>query len=94
VRGAQAIFIAVGTPTASGEERADLSFVFEAARQIADVIDGYVVIVTKSTVPVGPATRSSASSPTLRRRPGFGRLHQNSCARARRSKTSNCPTAS
>jgi UDPglucose 6-dehydrogenase len=75
VRGAQAIFIAVGTPTASGEERADLSFVFEAARQIADVIDGYVVIVTKSTVPVGtgdeieriianasPATRFSVVS--------------------------------
>ena len=53
VCGAQAIFIAVGTPTASDEERADLSFVFDAARQIADVIDGYVVIVTKSTVPVG-----------------------------------------
>jgi UDPglucose 6-dehydrogenase len=75
VRGAQAIFIAVGTPTASGEERADLSFVFEAARQIADVIDGYAVIVTKSTVPVGtgdeieriianasPATRFSVVS--------------------------------
>ena len=53
LRGAQAIFIAVGTPTALGEERADLSFVFEVARQIANHLDGYVVIVTKSTVPVG-----------------------------------------
>ena len=53
VRGAQAIFIAVGTPTISGDERADLTYVFEAARKIAGVIDGYAVIVTKSTVPVG-----------------------------------------
>jgi UDPglucose 6-dehydrogenase len=53
LRGAQAVFIAVGTPTAPGEERADLSFVFEVARQIANHLDGYVVIVTKSTVPVG-----------------------------------------
>ena len=53
VRGAQAIFIAVGTPTASGEERADLTYVFEAARQIGEALDGYAVIVTKSTVPVG-----------------------------------------
>src|SRR3984957_10837035 len=53
LRGAQAIFIAVGTPTAPGEERADLSFVFEVARQIANHLNGYVVIVTKSTVPVG-----------------------------------------
>jgi UDPglucose 6-dehydrogenase len=53
VRGAQAIFIAVGTPTLPGEARADLSFVFEAARQIAPAIEDYVVVVTKSTVPVG-----------------------------------------
>src|SRR5258708_26207052 len=53
VRGAQAIFIAVGTPPTPDEGRADLSYVFEAARQIARVIDGYTVVVTKSTVPVG-----------------------------------------
>jgi UDPglucose 6-dehydrogenase len=53
VRGAQAIFIAVGTPTAAGETRADLAYVFEAARQIAGAIAGYAVVVTKSTVPVG-----------------------------------------
>jgi UDPglucose 6-dehydrogenase len=53
VGGAQAIFIAVGTPTAAGEARADLTFVFEAAREIAGALEGYVVVVTKSTVPVG-----------------------------------------
>ena len=53
VRGAQAIFIAVGTPTTPGKERADLSYVFEAARQIAPAIEDYAVVVTKSTVPVG-----------------------------------------
>src|SRR5579863_8882555 len=53
VRGAQAIFIAVGTPTTPGEERADLSYVFAAARQIGAALDGYAVIVTKSTVSVG-----------------------------------------
>jgi UDPglucose 6-dehydrogenase len=53
-RGAQAIFIAVGTPTLPGEERADLSYVYEAARQVAGVLgETYTVIVDKSTVPVG-----------------------------------------
>jgi UDPglucose 6-dehydrogenase len=59
VGGAQAIFIAVGTPTAAGEARADLTFVFEAAREIAGALavpgalEGYAVVVNKSTVPVG-----------------------------------------
>jgi UDPglucose 6-dehydrogenase len=53
VAGAQAIFIAVGTPTAPGEQRADLTYVFEAAREIAGSLEGYTVVVTKSTVPVG-----------------------------------------
>ncbi len=52
-RGAQAIFIAVGTPTLPGDDHADLSDVYEAARRIGAVLDGYAVIVTKSTVPVG-----------------------------------------
>jgi UDPglucose 6-dehydrogenase len=52
-RGAQAIFIAVGTPNRPGQSEADTSSVFEAAREIAGVIDEYVVIVMKSTVPVG-----------------------------------------
>jgi UDPglucose 6-dehydrogenase len=47
------VFIAVGTPSRRGDGFADLSFVYQAAREIAAVIDGYTVVVTKSTVPVG-----------------------------------------
>jgi UDPglucose 6-dehydrogenase len=53
IRGARAIFIAVGTPTTPGEARADLSYVYEAARQIGPALEHYAVVVTKSTVPVG-----------------------------------------
>jgi len=53
VRKAEAVFIAVGTPTRRGDGHADLSFVFQAAREIATNLDGYTVVVTKSTVPVG-----------------------------------------
>src|SRR4029079_5036718 len=48
-----AVFIAVGTPSRRGDGFADLSFVHQAAREIAAVLDGYTVIVMKSTVPVG-----------------------------------------
>ena len=51
--GADAVFIAVGTPSRRGDGFADLSYVHQAAKEIAEVIDGYTVIVTKSTVPVG-----------------------------------------
>ncbi|SET07488.1 UDP-glucose dehydrogenase family protein [Oceanicella actignis] len=51
--GAQAVFIAVGTPTRRGDGHADLSYVFAAARELADVMDDGTVVVTKSTVPVG-----------------------------------------
>jgi UDPglucose 6-dehydrogenase len=50
---AEAIFIAVGTPSRRGDGHADLSYVFQAAREIAAALDGYKVIATKSTVPVG-----------------------------------------
>ena len=53
VAGADLVFIAVGTPSRRGDGHADLSFVHEAARQIARALTGYCVIVTKSTVPVG-----------------------------------------
>jgi len=53
VSGADAVFIAVGTPSRRGDGHADLSYVFAASEQIAKAIDGYTVIVTKSTVPVG-----------------------------------------
>ncbi len=53
VSGADAVFICVGTPTQSGSANADLSHVFVAAREIGMCLDGYSVIATKSTVPVG-----------------------------------------
>ena len=53
VDGADAIFIAVGTPSRRGDGHADLSYVHAAAREIAEAITGYTVVVTKSTVPVG-----------------------------------------
>ncbi|SLN67677.1 UDP-glucose 6-dehydrogenase TuaD [Pseudoruegeria aquimaris] len=53
VKGAQAVFIAVGTPTRRGDGHADLTYVFAAAEEIARAIEGYTVVVTKSTVPVG-----------------------------------------
>jgi UDPglucose 6-dehydrogenase len=53
VRGAEAVFIAVGTPSRRGDGHADLSYVYAAAEEIAASLTGYAVIVTKSTVPVG-----------------------------------------
>ncbi len=53
VDGAEAIFIAVGTPTRRGDGHADLTYVFAAAEEIASALTDYAVIVTKSTVPVG-----------------------------------------
>jgi UDPglucose 6-dehydrogenase len=51
--GAAAVFIAVGTPSRPADGLADLTYVYQAAREIAAVLDGYAVVVTKSTVPVG-----------------------------------------
>jgi UDPglucose 6-dehydrogenase len=53
IKGAAAVFIAVGTPSRPADGLADLSYVYAAAREIAGAIDGYTLIVTKSTVPVG-----------------------------------------
>jgi UDPglucose 6-dehydrogenase len=53
IKNADAIFIAVGTPSRRGDGHADLSYVYAAAEDIADRLKGYTVIVTKSTVPVG-----------------------------------------
>lgn len=53
IKEADAVFIAVGTPTRRGDGHADLSYVYAAAREIAQNISRYTVIVTKSTVPVG-----------------------------------------
>jgi len=53
VASSDAVFIAVGTPSRRGDGHADLSYVHAAAAQIAEALDGYTVVVTKSTVPVG-----------------------------------------
>ena len=53
VQKADAVFIAVGTPSRRGDGHADLSYVYAAAEEIADLLDGFTVIITKSTVPVG-----------------------------------------
>jgi UDPglucose 6-dehydrogenase len=53
VDGAEAVFIAVGTPTRRGDGHADLSYVMAAAAEIGEAMTGYAVVVTKSTVPVG-----------------------------------------
>jgi UDPglucose 6-dehydrogenase len=53
VAGARAVFIGVGTPTRRGDGHADLTYVYAAAKELADVIDPGTVVVTKSTVPVG-----------------------------------------
>jgi UDPglucose 6-dehydrogenase len=53
VKAADAVFIAVGTPSRRGDGHADLSFVYDAAREIAAALDGFTVVITKSTVPVG-----------------------------------------
>ena len=53
VAGAEAVFIAVGTPSRRGDGHADLSYVYQATRDIAAALTGPVVVVNKSTVPVG-----------------------------------------
>ncbi len=53
VDGADAVFIAVGTPTRRGDGHADLTYVYAAAEEVAQSLTGYTVVVTKSTVPLG-----------------------------------------
>jgi UDPglucose 6-dehydrogenase len=53
IRAADAVFLAVGTPSRRGNGFADLSYVYDAAREIAGEMQGFTVVVTKSTVPVG-----------------------------------------
>jgi UDPglucose 6-dehydrogenase len=53
VHGSDAVFIAVGTPTRRGDGHADLQYVYGAAEEVAQALNGYTVVVTKSTVPVG-----------------------------------------
>jgi UDPglucose 6-dehydrogenase len=57
---AEAVFIAVGTPSRRGDGHADLSFVFEAVEELAGLLKGPIVVVTKSTVPVGTGDKIAA----------------------------------
>ncbi|CAN7382616.1 UDP-glucose/GDP-mannose dehydrogenase family protein [Pararhizobium sp. LjRoot255] len=66
VRGADIVFIAVGTPASNYDGDADLSYVFEAARQTALALCGRTLIVTKSTVPVGTSERLEALMRSVR----------------------------
>jgi threonine dehydrogenase-like Zn-dependent dehydrogenase len=86
VRNAEAVFIAVGTPSRRGDGHADLSYVYQAARDIAAAMDGYTVVVTKSTVPVGTGDEVERIIRETR--------ILNSCAKARPSPISSARTAS
>jgi UDPglucose 6-dehydrogenase len=66
VRSAEVVFIAVGTPQRDGEGHSDLRFVEAVTREIAAALDGYKVIVTKSTVPVGTGDEIEATIRRLR----------------------------
>jgi UDPglucose 6-dehydrogenase len=63
---ADAVFIAVGTPSRRGDGYADLSYVYAAAEEIAALMDGFTVVVTKSTVPVGTGDEIEAILRRLR----------------------------
>ena len=63
---ADVVFIAVGTPSRRGDGHADLSFVFDAAREVAAAVRGHTVLVTKSTVPVGTGARVAEIAAQLR----------------------------
>jgi UDPglucose 6-dehydrogenase len=71
VRGAEAVFIAVGTPSRRGDGHADLTHVFAAAEEIGRALTDYSVVVTKSTVPVGTGRQVAAILGRLRPAGGF-----------------------
>ncbi len=71
IAGADAVFIAVGTPSRRGDGHADLSYVFAAAEEIAASLTGYAVVVTKSTVPVGTGRKVEAILRKARPAGGF-----------------------
>ena len=58
--GAEAVFIAVGTPSRRGDGHADLSYVFAVVEELAGLLEGAIVVVTKSTVPVGTGDKIAA----------------------------------
>ena len=93
---ADAVFIAVGTPSRRGDGHADLTYVYDAAREIAAALDGFTVVVTKSTVPVGTGDEVERIIREARPRRGFRRRLQPGIPARRRGDpaTSSIPTAS
>ena len=92
VHGAEAVFIAVGTPTRRGDGHADLSYVYAAAEQVARALTGYAVIVTKSTVPVGTGRRIAEIVRAARPGPGVRRrLQPRIPARGQRDRRLHAP---
>jgi len=71
IAGAEAVFIAVGTPSRRGDGHADLSYVFAAAEEIGRALTDYAVVVTKSTVPVGTGREVAAIVRRTRPQGGF-----------------------
>src|SRR5258708_7228919 len=71
VRGADAVFIAVGTPSRRGDGHADLSHVYAVAREIATALEGFTIVITKSTVPVGTGDEVERIIRELRHDAGF-----------------------
>lgn len=78
VAGADAVFIAVGTPSRRGDGHADLTYVMAAAAEIGRALTGYAVIVTKSTVPVG-TNRKVAAAARHARKGHMGRVQRPPC---------------
>jgi len=88
VRAADTVFIAVGTPSRRGDGHADLTYVMQAAEEIATALRDYAVIVTKSTVPVGTGRRVEEVIRRIRPDAQFEwRRTRNFCARDLRSRT-------
>jgi UDPglucose 6-dehydrogenase len=71
VREADAVFIAVGTPSRRGDGHADLSHVYAVAREIAGALEGFTIVITKSTVPVGTGDEVERIIRELRHDAGF-----------------------
>lgn len=90
---ADAVFLAVGTPSRRGDGHADLRYVEAAAFEVAKALTGYTVIVTKSTVPVARGVGwPSWCAKAIRRPRSTWRAIRSFCARARPSATSCVPT--
>src|SRR5438105_3706651 len=95
VRAADAIFLAVGTPSRRGDGFADLSFIYDAAGEIAADIEGFTVVALKSTFRSEPTTTSRLSfASCVRMRILRWCQIRNSCARARQSRISSIRIAS